>query len=70
VATAEHQWLKSQQTNNVHLVAPVLVTVLGHTAIATGLLIAEGKDAARSRPKKRMRFTDAWVRVADGCTAP
>ena len=40
VTTAEHQWLKSQQTNNVDLLVPLLVTVL-HTAIATGLFIVD-----------------------------
>ena len=104
VAAAEHQWLKSQQTNNVELLAPLLadkvvettgegkvfsgkdavladaksvtwssveytdlkVTVFGHTAIATGTFVGQGKDAAGKPLDDRTRFTDTWVKMADG----
>jgi ketosteroid isomerase-like protein len=104
VTAAEHQWLKSQQTNNVELLAPLLadkvvetneegkvfagkdavladarsetwssaeytdlkVTVFGHTAIATGAFIGKGATAAGKPLDVRVRFTDTWVRMADG----
>jgi len=104
VAAAEHQWLKSQQTNNVELLAPLLadkvvettgdgkvfsgkdavladaktviwssveyidlkVTVFGQTAIATGTFAGKGKDAAGKPHDERVRFTDTWVKTADG----
>lgn len=104
VTAAEHQWLKSQQTNNVDVLAPLLadkvvetteegkvfagkeavladaksvtwssvdytdlkVTVFGHTAIATGTFVGKGKDAAGKALDQRVRFTDTWVRMADG----
>ena len=104
VAAAEHQWLKSQQTNSVELLAPLLadkvvetteegkvfagkdavladaksdtwssaeytdlkVTVFGHTAIATGTFIGKGKDAAGKPLDVRVRFTDTWVKMANG----
>lgn len=104
VTAAEQQWLKSQQTNNVELLAPLLadkvvettgegkmysgrdavladaksvtwssveytdlkVTVFGHTAIATGIFVGKGKDAAGKPVDERTRFTDTWVKIADG----
>jgi uncharacterized protein (TIGR02246 family) len=104
VTAAEQQWLKSQQTNNVELLAPLLadkvvetsekgkvfagkdavladaksetwssadytdlkVTVFGHTAIATGTFVGKGKDAAGKPIDARVRFTDTWVKMADG----
>jgi len=104
VTAAEQQWLKSQQTNNVELLAPLLadkvvettgegkvfsgkdavladaksvtwssveytdlkVTVFGHTAIATGTFVGKGKDAAGKPLDDRTRFTDTWVKMADG----
>jgi ketosteroid isomerase-like protein len=104
VTAAEHQWLKSQQTNNVELLAPLLddkvvetseegkvfagkdavladaksgtwssadytdlkVTVFGHTAIATGTFIGKGTDAAGKPLDVRVRFTDTWVKMANG----
>jgi ketosteroid isomerase-like protein len=104
VTAAEHQWLKSQQTNNAELLAPLLddkvvetsdegkvfagkdavladaksgtwssadytdlkVTVFGHTAIATGTFIGKGTDAAGKPLDVRVRFTDTWVKMANG----
>ena len=104
VSAAEHQWLKSQQTNNVELLAPLLadkvvetsgegkvfsgrdavlaeaksvtwssveyidlkVTLFGQTAIATGTFAGKGKDAAGKPHDERVRFTDTWVKTADG----
>ena len=104
VTAAEQQWLKSQQSNNVELLAPLLadkvvetseegkvftgkeavladaksetwssadytdlkVTVFGHTAIATGTFTGKGKDAAGKAVDARVRFTDTWVKMADG----
>lgn len=104
VTAAELQWLKSQQTNNVDLLAPLLadkvvetsgegkvfagkdavladaksetwssvdytdlkVTVFGNTAIATGTFAGKGKDAAGKPLDERVRFTDTWVKMADG----
>ena len=104
VAAAENQWLKSQQTNNTELLAPLLadkvvetsetgkvftgkeavladaksdnwssaeytdlkVTVFGRTAIATGAFIGKGKDAAGKPVDAHVRFTDTWVKMADG----
>ena len=104
VLAAEHQWLKSQQTNNVELVAPLLadkvvgttdegkvlagrdavladeksttwssadytdmnVTVFDRTAIATGTFTGRGKDAAGKPLDVRERFTDTWVKMANG----
>lgn len=104
VAAAEHQWLKSQQTNNVKLLAPLLadkvvetdtegkvfagkdavladaksvtwssadypdlkVTVFGQTAIATGTFTGKGTDAAHKSLDQRERFTDTWVKMANG----
>jgi ketosteroid isomerase-like protein len=103
VTAAEQQWLKSQQTNNTDLLAPLLadkivettetgkvlrgkdamiadaktdhwssvsytelkVTVFDHTAIATGDFI--GKGIAAGKPvDSHVRFTDTWVKMADG----
>lgn len=105
VTAAENQWLKSQQTNNAQLLAPLLddkvvetsnegkvyagkdaviadaksdtwssaeytdlkVTVFGgHTAVATGTFIGKGTDAAGKQLTERVRFTDTWVKMADG----
>lgn len=103
VTAAEQQWLKSQQTNNPDLLAPLLadkvvettetgkvlrgkdaviadartdhwtsvsytelkVTVFDRTAIATGDFI--GKGSAAGKPvDSHVRFTDTWVKMADG----
>jgi uncharacterized protein (TIGR02246 family) len=104
LTAAELQWLKSQQTNNVELLAPLLadkvvetttegkvivgkdamvadaksdhwssaeytdlkVTVFGDTAIATSTLIGRGTSGAGKPPDERERFTDTWVKMADG----
>lgn len=104
VTAAEQQWLKSQQTNDVKLLAPLLadkvvettdegkvftgkdavladarsetwssadytdlrVTVFGHTAIATGTFVGKGKNAAGKPFEARVRFTDTWLKMADG----
>lgn len=104
VTAAEHQWLKSQQTNNVELLAPLLsdkvvettgegkvisgkdavladakgdhwssveytelkVTVFGDTAIATGTFTGKGTSGAGKPLDERVRFTDTWVKMADG----
>ena len=104
VTAAEQQWLKSQQTNDVKLLAPLLadkvvetsdegkvftgkdavladarseiwssadytdfkVTVFGHTAIATGTFVGKGKNAAGKPFDARVRFTDTWLKMADG----
>jgi uncharacterized protein (TIGR02246 family) len=42
------------------------VTVFGHTAIATGTFIGKGKNAAGKPLDVRARFTDTWVKMADG----
>jgi ketosteroid isomerase-like protein len=104
VTAAEQQWLKSQQTNNGELLAPLLadkvvetsdegkvftgkaavladaksetwssadytdlkVTVFGRTAIATGTFVGKGKNAAGKPIDTRVRFTDTWLKMADG----
>ena len=104
VTAAENQWLKSQQTNNVELLAPILadkvvettdegkvlagkdavlaeaksltwssveytdlkITVFDHTAIATGTFIGKGTNAAGKPLDARVRFTDTWVKMANG----
>jgi ketosteroid isomerase-like protein len=104
VSANEHQWLKSQQTNNVDLLRPLLadkvvetseeakvyagadavladaktvtwssvdytdlkVTVFDHTAIATGTFTGKGKDAAGKPIDAKVRFTDTWVKMANG----
>lgn len=43
------------------------VTVFGgHTAIATGTFVGKGTDAAGKPLTERVRFTDTWVKMADG----
>lgn len=103
VAALEQQWLKSQQTNNVTLVAPLLakgftntssegkvtdraqdiaeakatkytsvdytdlkVMVFGDTAIAIGTFRAKGTDASGKPLDANERFTDTWVKMANG----
>jgi len=104
VKDGELQWLKSQQTNNADLVAPLLadkiietngegkvlngkdavladakedtwssveykdlqVMVVGHTAIATGTFVGKGKSADGKALDLHERFTDTWVKGADG----
>jgi len=104
VTAAEQTWLKSQQTNNPDLLAPLLadqvvettdmgrvldgkaavladartdhwtsvdytdlkVTVFGSTAIATGTFVGKGTDAAGKPVDSRVRFTDTWMKGADG----
>jgi ketosteroid isomerase-like protein len=104
VTAAEQTWLKSQQTNDVAMLAPLLadkvvetteegkplrgkdavladaksytwssaaypelaVTVFDHTAIATGVFVGKGKDAAGKPVDARVRFTDTWVKMAGG----
>jgi uncharacterized protein (TIGR02246 family) len=104
VTAAEQQWLKSQQTNNVELLIPLLadkvvettvegkvvagkdaviadaksehwssaeytdvkVTVFGHTAIATGTFTGKGTSGAGKPLDQHERFTDTWVKMADG----
>jgi uncharacterized protein (TIGR02246 family) len=104
VTAAEQQWLKSQQTNNAALLAPLLadkvvettdegkvlrgkdaviadaktdtwtsadypelsVMVFDHTAIAIGVFVGKGTDAAGKALDARVRFTDTWVKMADG----
>jgi ketosteroid isomerase-like protein len=98
VTAAENQWLKSQQTNDVSLLAPLLadavvetteegkvhsgkqevlaaakddiwssaeytdlkVSVIGQTAIATGIFAGKGKSGGKP-VDARVRFTDTWV---------
>ncbi len=104
VAAAEHQWLKSQKTNNVELFAALLadkvletsaegklisgkdavvadaksvtwssadytdekVTVFEHTAIATGMFVGKGTTSAGKAIEERVRYTDTWVKMANG----
>jgi ketosteroid isomerase-like protein len=42
------------------------VTVFGHTAIATGTFVGKGKDGSGKPLDVRVRFTDTWVKMADG----
>jgi len=49
VTAAEHQWLKSQQTNNVELLAPLLADKVVETS-AEGKVLA-GKDAVLAAAK-------------------
>ncbi|MGA7538284.1 MAG: nuclear transport factor 2 family protein [Steroidobacteraceae bacterium] len=102
VLAGEHQWLKSQQTNDTELLAPLLadrvvetddgkvfigksavladaksviwssveytdlkVTLFGRTGIATGMFIGKGTHAGKP-VDVRVRFTDTWVRMANG----
>jgi uncharacterized protein (TIGR02246 family) len=103
VTAAEQLWLKSQQTNDPDLLAPLLadkvvettetgkvlrgkdamiadartdhwssvsyaelkVSVFDRTAIATGAFT--GKGTAAGKPvDSHVRFTDTWVKMADG----
>jgi uncharacterized protein (TIGR02246 family) len=65
VTAAEHQWLKSQQTNNVELLAPLLAEKVVETT-AEGKVIA-GKDAvladAKSDTWSSAEYTDLKVTV-------
>jgi len=56
VTAAEHQWLKSQQTNNPDLLAPLLADKVVETS-AEGKVIT-GKDALLADAK-----TDTWSSV-------
>lgn len=42
------------------------VTVFGHTAIATGTFVGKGRDSAGKPIDVRVRFTDTWLKMADG----
>src|SRR5579863_1175808 len=53
VTAAEHQWLKSQQTNNVELLAPLLADKVVETTEEGKVLT--GKDAVLAEGK-----TDTW----------
>jgi uncharacterized protein (TIGR02246 family) len=104
VTAGEQQWLKSQQTNNPELLAPLLadrvvettesgkvlrgkdamladakaehwssvsytelkVTVFDRTAVATGDFVGKGTSAAGKPVDSHVRFTDTWVKMADG----
>jgi uncharacterized protein (TIGR02246 family) len=104
VKAGEQTWLKSQQTNNTDLLAPLLadkvvetteqgkvytgkdaviaqaktdkwssadykdlkVSVFGRTAIATGLFVGKGTSADGQSMDVQVRFTDTWIKQADG----
>lgn len=103
VAAQEHQWLQSQKTNNVEILAPLLaekfiytgqdgkvsnkaqtlaeskgthwvsvdyenlqVVAYGDAAIATGEFIGKGTDSKGKPLDELERFTDTWVKMADG----
>lgn len=42
------------------------VTLFGRTAIATGTFIGKGANAAGKPLDVRVRFTDTWVKMANG----
>ncbi len=42
------------------------VTVFDHTAIAIGTFIGQGADASGKTFSARLRFTDTWVKMANG----
>ena len=42
------------------------VTVFDRTAIATGTFIGKGADASGKTSNVKLRFTDTWVRTANG----
>jgi ketosteroid isomerase-like protein len=42
------------------------VTVFDHTAIATGTFIGQGADSSGKTFSSKLRFTDTWIRAADG----
>lgn len=44
----------------------VKVTAYGDTAIATGILTSKGTDASGKPLDSSNRFTDTWVKMADG----
>jgi uncharacterized protein (TIGR02246 family) len=53
-------WSSAQYTD-------LKVTVFGgHTAIATGTFVGKGTGAAGKPLAERVRFTDTWVKMADG----
>jgi uncharacterized protein (TIGR02246 family) len=57
---------KSDNWSSVQL-SDLKVTVFGgHTAIATGTFIGKGTSAAGKPVDARVRFTDTWVKTADG----
>ncbi len=70
VTAAEHQWMKSQQTNNTELVAPLLADKIVETDHDGKVL--SGKDAvladAKSTIYSSMEYTDLKV-TAFGDTA-
>ena len=65
VTAAEHQWLKSQQTNNVELLAPLLADKVVETTEEGKVLV--GKDAvlaaAKSDKWSSAEYTDLKVTV-------
>jgi ketosteroid isomerase-like protein len=65
VTAAEHQWLKSQQTNNVELLAPLLADKVVETS--TDGKVFAGKDAvladAKSDTWSSVDYTDLKVTV-------
>lgn len=65
VAAAEHQWLRSQQTNNVELLAPLLADKVVETS-GEGKVLA-GKDAvlaaAKSEKWSSAEYSDLKVTV-------
>ena len=65
VTAAEHQWLKSQQTNNVELLAPLLAEKVVETN--TEGKVFSGKDAvladAKSETWSSVEYTDLKVMV-------
>jgi ketosteroid isomerase-like protein len=65
VTTAEHQWLKSQQTNNVELLAPLLDDKVVETSEEGK--VSAGKDAvladAKSDTWSSADYTDLKVTV-------
>jgi len=71
VTAAEQQWLKSQQTNNPALLAPLLADNVMETT-DEGMLLA-GKDAvladAKSEVWNSAAYTDLKVTVFNGHTA-
>jgi ketosteroid isomerase-like protein len=64
VAAAEHQWLKSQQTNNVELLAPLLADKVVET---TDGKVYAGKDTVLAQAKldkwSSADYTDVKVTV-------
>ena len=66
VTAAEHQWLKSQQTNNVELLAPLLADKVVETTTEGKVIV--GKDAmvadAKSGHWSSAEYTDLKVTVS------